>query len=148
MKDLSKDNYDFSCYLIKYDREIIFLDKLVYDKDSLVDINHSVVPLCWGHRHNDPEMVIGKVLLEDREDGVYVYGKLFDNVSKFDVRRLIEDKAVYISPYLNQVKIKNHHLTYGKVREVSLVISRIDPDECYRPVWNGMEEETKEDGIE
>jgi hypothetical protein len=137
MKELSKENYDFSCCLIKYDHEIIFLDKLVYDKDSLVDIDYSVVPLCWDHKHNDPEKVIGKVLLEDREDGVYVYGKLFDNAAKFDVRRLIEAKAVYISPYLNQVKIKNHHLTYGKVREVSLVLDRVDPDECYRPVLKG-----------
>lgn len=128
-----KENFDFSCWVIKYGR--ISIRGMTYKKDSLKNNSNQMVPLCWNHKHNDPSSVIGHALLENREDGVFAYCTLVDSPIKETIIQLIRDRGtVSLSPYINGVKIEGKYIADGIIREVSLVPVRIDQDESYYPV--------------
>lgn len=130
------DTYDFSCWVIKYDR--VSVRGLIYQKDSLKNNDNIVVPLCWNHDHYSSNNVLGSVLLEHREgEGIYAYCTLWDNrpIFKENVIKLLRDKgSVALSPFISRVKYDKNYVTSGVIQEVSLVPERIDPDECYYPV--------------
>lgn len=129
----TQEYYDFSCWVIKYGC-VSILGK-TYQKDSLKSSDGLIVPLLWNHRHNDPGLVLGNALLENRDEGIYAYCTLFDNPANEVTIQLIQDRgSVSLSPYINQVKYDTKYITHGVIREVSLVMARIDPDESYYPV--------------
>lgn len=136
MNDLSKENYDFSCYLIKYDRESI--RGLIYQKDSLQSEGEYMVPLIWNYQHYYPNAVLGSALLEHRDDGVYAYCKFFDNDGGNKARKVLEDcnESIQLAPYVNRVKIDGKYVVRGSIRSANLILDRVDSDDCYRPVWN------------
>lgn len=37
------------------------------------DCDGMTVPVCWGHIHDDPMRVLGRALLEHKDDGTYAY---------------------------------------------------------------------------
>lgn len=125
--------YDFRGWVIKYKTPSI--RGLTYQKDSLKNCDGKIVPLCWNHGNFDPECVLGNALLVNKEEGVYMFGTLTNTDTKDVVLGLLRDRgSVSLSPYINQVKTVNRFITHGVIREVSLVLERIDPDECYYPV--------------
>lgn len=128
------DDYDFSCWVIKYNNRSI--RGRTYQKNCLRDSGDSVVPLLWNHRHDDTSSILGQAFLENRDDGVFAYCKLHN---KPDINRVIYDLildtgSVSISPYINRIKYDKDTIVYGLIREVSLVLARIDPDYAYYPV--------------
>lgn len=126
-------DYDFSCWAIRYDRESSI--GLWYLKDSLKNNDKKSVPLLWNHEHFTHTSVLGWAMLEDREDGVYVYCKLNDNPINEHVRELLSDRGrLSISPYLTRVKRDESTVFSGNIAEVSLVVARVVPDELYYPV--------------
>lgn len=132
-------SYDFSCWLIKYNGASIY--GKVYQKGSIKLVDDQRIPLLWNHIHHDPNMVIGHVLLENREDGIYVYGTLSEGPCKEAALNLIRDRgSVATSPYVNKIKYDKNVIVSGVIREVSLVPERIDPDESYYPVLNEKED--------
>lgn len=67
---------DFSGYATKND--VLCSDGRVIRKNAFADQDGTVVPLVFQHDHTSPLSVIGKALLENRDDGVYAYGYLND----------------------------------------------------------------------
>lgn len=136
--------YDFSCWVLKYNGASIF--NKVYRKSSIKITDGQKIPLLWNHRHNDPTNVLGYAILEDRGDGIYAYCTLHNNSNKKNVIKLIQDRgSVSISPCVNQIKYDKNLIVDGIIREVSLVLERIDPDEAYYPVLNDELIANKED---
>lgn len=133
------ENYDFSCWVIKYDGKSIY--GKIYRKGCLKECDGMIVPLLWNHRHGDPDSVLGHALLEHCEEGVYAYCTLNDGSCKEIVEQLIHYKgSVALSPYVNKLKIvSGKYIASGVIREVSLVPERIDPDEAYYPVMKESE---------
>ena len=127
-----KEACDFSCWVIEYGRGSI--NGKVYQKDSLVDSDGLVVPLCWNHQHHDPTSVLGSALLEHSDEGIYAYCTLFNNSNRELVEQIVKDRDCMSSPYINKVKYDGKYITHGVIKEVSLVPARIDPDEAYYPV--------------
>lgn len=131
-----KEKYDFSCCVIKYGRKSI--NNLIYQKDSLKDNNNVIVPLCWNHRHFDSSQVLGHAQLKNRDDGLYAYGYLLNNENGDYARQLIEGEDIWISPYVTHVVYDNErnrkYIVHGLIREVSLVVERVDPEDDYIPV--------------
>ena len=133
---LTNEQYDFSCWVIKY--EHLSIRGLKYQKDSLKSSDGIIVPLIWDHRHNDPSWILGQALLENREEGVYAYFELFDTPCKGMVNQMIRDRgSVSTSPFVNKVAICDGHITSGMIREVSLTPMRIDPNTAYFPIMKG-----------
>lgn len=123
MLDTNKEHYDFSCWVIKYGC-ISILGK-TYQKDSLKSSDGLIVPLLWQHQHNDPMLVLGHALLENRDEGIYAYCTLSDNHTNEITIQLIRDRgSVSLSPYITQVKTDEKTITHGMIREVSLVLAR------------------------
>ena len=143
------ESYDFSGWVIKYGGPPIY--GKVYRKGSLKNNSDRIVPLLWNHNHYDLSQVLGKALLEHRDEGVYAYCTLdgnLDTSTKEDTIKLIRDRgSVSLSPYLNHIKYDGRTvITHGVIREVSLVPERIDRSELYYPVLKEVEDEmTKTD---
>lgn len=138
-----KESYDFSCWLVKYDRPIMTSPNIVglplsgrlYQKNCLKSNDGMIVPLCWNHQHNDPCWVLGRALLENREEGIYVYGYLYDTSCRGMIDQLIRDRGtVSTSPFITQVTWSGDSVVGGTIREVSLTPARIDPSEDYYPI--------------
>ena len=92
--------------------------------NAFKDNDGQVVPLVWNHRHDDPEHVLGHALLENREEGVYAYGKFNDTAAGRTAKELVKHGDVdSMSIYANQLKEKLSAVIHGNIREVSLVLA-------------------------
>lgn len=86
------------------------------------------LPLVWAHGHSGPENVLGHVLLENRNDGVYVYGYFNDTKQGQDAKKLVQHRDIdSLSIWANQLVEKLSQVVHGMIREVSLVISGANP---------------------
>lgn len=86
------------------------------------------VPLVWQHNHNDPENVLGHVMLESRDGGLYAHGYLNDTPKAVHARKLLEHKDInQLSIWANDLIERSGIVLHGKVREVSLVLSGANP---------------------
>lgn len=82
------------------------------------------VPLVWNHRHDDPDHVLGHALLENRDEGVYAYGKFNDTAAGRTAKELVKNGDIdSMSIYANQLKEKLSAVIHGNIREVSLVLA-------------------------
>ena len=131
---LDKNAYDFGCWVIKYCHSNNY--GITYRHDSMKNNDGIIVPLLWNHQHNNPAMVLGQALLKHRDDGIYTYFKLFDNDVGEKAKEIVldQDTHVFISPFITSVKFDKNNVVSGSIREVSLTLARIDPDDIYRPV--------------
>lgn len=130
--EINKENYDFSCWVIKYN--YISVNNFIYQKDCLKFEGEYIVPLVWNYQNWKPDSVLGTALLEHRDDGVYAYCKFNDSESGKLAKQVLIDNNIWLGPYVTGVKIKNKYVTHGVIRSVSLILDRVDPDDCYRPV--------------
>lgn len=129
-----KECYDFGGWVIKYEHSNC--NGYTYTKNCLKNNDGITVPLCWNHDHSSSESLLGNVLLDCSDDGVYVYGKLNDDRREGLAKDLIANRNVFLSPYINELKFEGNIVVLGTIKEVSLVLERVDPDECYIPIWN------------
>ena len=82
------------------------------------------VPLVWQHDHNDPENVLGHVLLENHDEGVYCYGWLNGNPKAMAAKEAIGNKDITaLSIYANRLQQNGSDVVHGMIREVSLVLT-------------------------
>lgn len=92
--------------------------------NAFKDNDGQTVPLIWNHRHDDPDHVLGHALLENREEGVYAYGKFNDTAAGRTAKELVKHGDVdSMSIYANQLKEKLSAVIHGNIREVSLVLA-------------------------
>jgi HK97 family phage prohead protease len=86
------------------------------------------VPLVWQHGHDNVENVLGHVILENRDDGVYTYG-FFNSSSKAKhAHGLLEHGDIkHMSIWANQLVERGAKVLHGMIREVSLVLAGANP---------------------
>ena len=90
--------------------------------------NQKTVPLVWQHDHNTLENVLGHVLLEDRDDGVYVHGFLNNSNRAAHARELLRHGDInMLSIWANQLVESAKRVTHGAIKEVSLVLAGANP---------------------
>ena len=70
------EDYDFSGWATR--NNIVCADGRIIRQNAFEHDNGKVVPLVWNHQHNSPLNVVGQVVLENRPEGVYAYGKFTD----------------------------------------------------------------------
>jgi HK97 family phage prohead protease len=86
------------------------------------------VPLVWQHGHTDPENVLGHVVLENREDGVYGYGFFNDTPKAQHMKSAVDHKDIrHMSIWANELIERSKRVLHGAIREVSLVLSGANP---------------------
>ena len=118
--------YDFCGYATRND--IKCSDGRTIRKDAFKDNDGQTVPLVWQHSHSDPANVLGHALLENREDGVYTYGKFNDTDAGRNAKALVEHGDITaLSIYANKLKQSGTNVLHGAIREVSLVLAGANP---------------------
>lgn len=114
--------FDFGGYATKAD--VLCTDGRRIRKNAFKNQNGTKVPLVWNHQRNEPENVLGHAYLENREDGVYCYGRFNNSPRAKYAKMLVEHGDINsLSIYANQLVQKANEVTHGLIREVSLVIS-------------------------
>ena len=120
-------------------------------KDAFKDCDGKTVPLVWGHKHGEPGSVLGHAVLENREDGVYVYGAFNPTESGQTAKMLVKHGDISaLSIYANQLKEQGRNVIHGMIREVSLVLAGANPGAFIDSVIvhsDGTTEEDREQGI-
>lgn len=123
----SKRDYDFAGYATKFG--VKCSDGVTIGKDAFKAQNGKVVPMVWMHNHNDMSLVIGHAELENREDGVYAYGKLNDSDKGQLAKKLVKNGDITaLSIYANKLKRQNSTVIHGEIKEVSLVLAGANPE--------------------
>ena len=84
--------YDFGGYATRNDLKCS--DGRTIRRDAFKDNDGTVVPIVWQHIHDDPNNVLGHGLLENRSDGVYVYGKFNDTPNGQQAKALVDNGDV------------------------------------------------------
>lgn len=119
-------NYDFSGWASR--NNLKCSDGRIIARDAFKDDSGEVRPLVWNHQHNDPTNVLGHALLENRPEGMYVYGIFNDTENGQNAKRLVEHGDVTaLSIFANQLRQDGPNVLHGAIREVSLVLAGANP---------------------
>ena len=125
-KKIKMEKYDFSGWVTK--NNLKCADGRTIMKDAFKHNDGQKVPLVWNHQHNDPNEVLGYVLLHNQDEGVYGYGTFNDTESGQTAKLLVQHGDVNaLSIYANQLKQSMSNVTHGNIREVSLVLAGANP---------------------
>lgn len=126
MSLVSKTDHDFSGFATRVG--IRCTDGRTIMKGAFKHQDGAIVPLVWQHCHNDPSNVLGQVLLEHRDNGVYCYGKFNDTESAKHAKELVRHKDITsLSIYANRLKEEKGKVFHGCIQEVSLVLAGANP---------------------
>lgn len=138
------EKHDFSGWATKND--LLCSDGRVIRKDAFMHNDGETVPLVWNHDHKDPFRVVGHVLLENREEGVYAYGKFNDTELGRTAKIYVEHGDIRsLSIYANQLKQQGNNVLHGSIREVSLVLAGANPGAYIENVIKHGEEVASEE---
>lgn len=119
-------DYDFSGWATRND--IRCSDGRTIRRNAFKDCDGKRVSLVWNHEHSDPLNVIGHADLENRDEGVYMYGKFNNTPEGQHIKEAVSNGDVRaISIYANHLKQNGGDVVHGKIREVSLVLSGANP---------------------
>lgn len=123
---MRSEGYDFSGWATR--NNIRCSDGRTIRRDAFKDNDGGRVPLVYNHVHNDPSNVIGHADLENREEGVYMYGSFNDTPEGQRCKELVKHGDVRaLSIYANHLKQNGGDVIHGQIREVSLVIGGANP---------------------
>ena len=125
--------FDFCGWATKNDLQCS--DGRIIRRDAFKHNDGQTVPLVWNHDHTDPYRIVGHAQLENREDGVYAYGKFNDTDLGKTARIYVEHGDInQLSIYANQLKQQGPNVLHGSIREVSLVLAGANPGACIENV--------------
>lgn len=140
------DKYDFSGWATRND--LLCADGRTIRKDAFKDNDGQIVPLVFGHQHNDVNAVLGHALLENRDEGIYAYGTFNDTESGQAAKKLVQHGDVTsLSIYANKLKQVGGNVVHGVIRELSLVLAGANPG-AYIETVMAHSEDGSEDAIE
>ena len=135
--------YDFGGYATRNDIECS--DGRVIRKDAFKDQDHTKVPMVYMHDHVAISNVLGHCLLENRSDGVYVYGKFNDTPEGLHAKESVKNGDVQaLSIYANRLKQDGRNVVHGAIREVSLVLAGANPGAYIDTIMIHSDDETEE----
>lgn len=123
---LDKRKADFAGWVTRND--VRCADGRIIRHGAFKEQDGAVVPLVWSHQHNDPALVLGKTLLENRNEGVYGYSFLNNSRKARESKELIVHGDINsYSIYANHLKQEGSSVMHGIIREVSLVLAPANP---------------------
>lgn len=121
------NDYDFSGYVTKYN--ILCSDGRTIAPEAFRDCDENVVPLVSTFDSLLPDVDIGSIMLQHRSDGVYGYGQFNDSPLAKMYQKLVESQTIgNLCIYANKLKEKNHIVTFGVIRAVSIASSGANPE--------------------
>lgn len=121
------EKYDFGAWATK--ANVKCLDGRTIMPNAFQHCDGQTVPIMWMHFHDDPELCVGKALLHNTKDGVYMYGSLNDSPKGAQCKELIRHgDIVAVSINANHLKeTARGEVMHGDIKEVSLVLAGANP---------------------
>lgn len=117
---------DFSGWATKNDLRCA--DGLTIKHGAFTDNDGTRVPLVWQHGHNDPQNVLGHMILENRPQGVYAYGFFNETDKAQDAKMAVQHGDINaLSIFANKLIKRGANVIHGAIREVSLVLAGANP---------------------
>lgn len=130
---------DFAGWVTKND--LLCSDGRTIRRDAFKDCDGIEVPLVYHHDHSDPTNILGKVLLENRPEGVYGYGYFNDTEKAQHSKEAVRHGDIkYLSIYANKLKQNAGDVLHGMIREVSLVMTGANPGAKIETAFGHAEE--------
>lgn len=121
-----KSTCDFSGYATMND--LVCGDGRTIRRDAFKHNDGETVPIFWNHQHNDVKNVLGHALLENRENGVYAYGKFNDTEDGIAAKKaVLHGDIKSLSIYANRLRQVGMDVLHGTIRELSLVPAGANP---------------------
>lgn len=121
-----KSTCDFSGWATRND--LLCGDGRTIRRDAFKHNDGETVPIFWNHQHNDIKNVLGHALLENREEGVYAYGKFNDTEDGISAKKaVLHGDIKSLSIYANRLKQVGMDVLHGTIRELSLVPAGANP---------------------
>lgn len=118
--------YDFSGWATRND--VLCADGRTIRRDAFKDNDGTKVPLVWNHKHGDVLNVLGHGILENRPEGVYMYGFFNDTPSGKHAKEAVKNGDVdSLSIFANKLHQVGGDVLHGMIREVSLVLAGANP---------------------
>lgn len=119
--------FDFSGWATANDYKCS--DGRIIRAGAFADMDGKTVPLVWGHQHDSPTDVLGHALLENRDEGMYMYGSFNNSAKAQDAKEAVQHGDIkYLSIYANHLKQSPaKEVLHGVIREVSLVYGGANP---------------------
>lgn len=118
--------YDFCGWATKND--IKCEDGRIIRKNAFKVNNGMRVPLVWNHKHDTPSAFIGHGILENKDEGVYVYGFFNHSSEAANAKEAVEHGDVTaLSIWANNLEEIGKEVIHGVIREVSLVPAGANP---------------------
>ena len=137
------EKYDFAGWATRNDLKCS--DGRIIRKDAFKHNDGQTVPLVWNHDHTDPYRIVGHALLENREEGVYAYGKFNDTELGKTAKLYVEHGDItQLSIYANQLTQQGPNVMHGSIREVSLVMAGANPGAYIETVLSHDDESSEE----
>lgn len=122
---MKRKDYDFAGWVTKNDT--LCSDGVVIKHNAFKGTKEQV-PLVWNHDHSSPSNVLGHVILEHRDKGVYGYGYFNDTESGQDAKAMVQHGDISsMSIGANKIKKRANEVIHGIIREVSLVMAGANP---------------------
>lgn len=136
-------DFDFAGWVTKND--IQCSDGVTIKHDAFRDNDGQKVPLVWNHDYNSPLNVLGHVILQHRDEGVYGYGYFNDSEHAQGARaQVIHGDIQAMSIGARKLKRNGSNIIHGSIYEVSLVLAGANPgamiDTILRHAETGEEE--------
>lgn len=131
--------YDFAGWVTKND--LLCSDGRTIRKDAFKDCDGTEVPLVYHHDHTDPTNILGKVLLENRPEGVFGYATFNGTEKAQHAKEAVRHGDIkYLSIYANRLKQNAGDVLHGMIREVSLVMTGANPGARIETAFGHAEE--------
>jgi HK97 family phage prohead protease len=124
---MSNNKPDFVGYATRNDVECT--DGRIIRQDAFKDNDGQKVPLVWMHDHNNPDNVLGNVVLHNKPDGVMCEGYLNSTPRAKNVReQLTHGDYSSLSIFANKLVSHGKDVVHGVIREVSLCLAGANPE--------------------
>ena len=117
---------DFAGWVTKND--ILCTDGVTIRHDAFRQSNGAQVPIVWQHDYSSPSNVLGYMILQHRDSGVYGYGYLNDTDHAQDTRTLLKHGDLNaMSIGARGIRKNGNDVIHGEIYEVSLVLKGANP---------------------
>ena len=120
------NKFDFAGWVTKND--IRCSDGVTIRHDAFRENDGSQVPIVWQHNYSSPSNVLGHMLLQHRDEGVYGYGFLNDTENAQDAKSLLQHGDLNaMSIGARGIRKNGDDVVHGQIYEVSLVLKGANP---------------------
>lgn len=113
---------DFGGYATR--NNILCTDGLVIGDNAFAHNDGKTVPILWQHNRDSIDNLLGHGVLENRPDGVYIYGTFNNTKQGREAKEAVmHGDLSALSIYANKLQKNDNVVTHGDIKEVSLVVS-------------------------